>query len=401
MPETAQTPPQAQAKPPAQNAQVQVPPPAAPAGFRTRHRNLAVSFLIGVILPLLFSAVYLYWIAEDQYASYLGFSVRTEESGSAIELLGGITELSGSSSSDTDILYSYLTSQELVRRIDKTVDLRAIWSRVSRRSDPVFAFDPSGTIEDLVEHWTRKVTVVHDSSTGMIDIRVLAFDPEDARRIAEALRMECSDMINALSAAAREDAIKYAREELDVSIDRLKAARLALTSFRNRTQIVDPSIDTQNQMGLLVTLQQQLASTLIELDLLRDTSLISTDVRISQAEKRVAVIEARIEAERRKLGIGAGGGGDVAFANLVGEYEGLVVDREFAELSYTTALATYDAAQAEARRQSRYLAAHIRPTLAEKAEYPEREKLLLLIAMSLIFSWAILALLYYSLRDRR
>ena len=56
-------------------------------------------------MPALVTAFYLWTRAADQYASDVAFSVRTEEKGSAIELLGGITELSGSSSSDTDILY--------------------------------------------------------------------------------------------------------------------------------------------------------------------------------------------------------------------------------------------------------------------------------------------------------
>lgn len=373
--------------------------PAGPARQRSRHMGMGLSFLLIVILPLVLLALYLWGRAADQYASYLGFSVRTEESSSAIELLGGITDLSSGSSSDTDILYSYLSSQELVRRIDNQVDLRAIWSRVPVGRDPVFAFDPDGTIEDLVAHWESKVSVIYDSGTGLIDLRVLAFDPEDARTIAEALLAECTEMINALSAIAREDAIKYARDELEVSVDRLKDARRVLTEFRNRTQIVDPSIDTQNQMGLLVTLQQQQAEALIELDLLRDTTQAS-DPRITQAERRVEVIEERIQAERRKLGIGNAEEGGIAFADLVGEYEGLIVEREFAEAAYTSALATFDAAQAEARKQSRYLAPHIRPTLAEKAEYPERIKIFLLAGFFMFFGWAILVLIYYSIRDR-
>ena len=153
-------------------------------------------------------------------------------------------------------------------------------------------------------------------------------------------------------------------------------------------------------MGLLVTLQQQQAEALIELDLLRET-MRDSDPRVTQTERRVVVIEQRIQAERRKLGIGSSAEGGDAFATLVGEYEGLIVDREFAEAAYTTALAAFDGAQAEARKQSRYLAAHIRPTLAEKAEYPERLKIFLLAAVFLSFSWAIFILVYYSLRDRR
>ncbi|MEB8388974.1 capsule biosynthesis protein [Rhodobacteraceae bacterium KMM 6894] len=375
-------------------------PPAVRSTLRLRHRFLIFSFFVLVAMPVYTVGWYLYTRAADQYASNLGFSVRTEESGSAIELLGGVTELSGSSSSDTDILYAYLTSQRLVRLMDNAVDLRAIWGDTDRWRDPVFTFNPEGRIEKLLTHWERKVTIHYDNSTGMIDLRILAFQADDAQRIADALYRACSEMINNLSAVAREDAIRYARDELQAAVIRLKEARKALTSYRNRNQMVDPSIDTASRMGLLTTLQRQLAEALIELDLLRDSTRDS-DPRVIQATKRVNVIETRIAAERQKLGLGASGEAKEAFADLVGEYEGLIVDREFAETAYTAALATYDAAQAEAQKQSRYLAAHITPTLAESAEYPERLKILALFALFAGIVWSIAVLIYYSLRDRR
>jgi capsular polysaccharide transport system permease protein len=395
----ANSPANSPANPPAKPPAPPVSDPVDRATLRPRHKFLGLSFAGLVIVPLLVTAIYLWVVAADQYASHLGFSVRTEESSSAIELLGGITELSGSSSSDTDILYAYLTSQELVRKIDDAVDLRAIWSRVPYSRDPLFAYDPPGTIEELLSHWERKVTIVYDSGTGMIDLRILAFAPEDAILIAEALLEECTAMINNLSALAREDAVRYAREELEAAVVRLKEARRAMTEFRNRTQIVDPAIDTQNQMGLLTTLQGQMAEALIELDLLSDTTRES-DPRIVQAQRRIEVIQERINAERRKLGLGGGADTGEVFATLVGEYEGLLVDREFAESAYTAALASYDVAQAEARKQSRYLAAHVRPTRAEKSQYPERGKIIALMALFLSLGWAIAALIYYSLRDR-
>ena len=375
-------------------------PPAKPARPRQRHLFLLTSFLLIVAMPALLAIFYLWTRAADQYASDVAFSVRTEEKGSAIELLGGITELSGSSSSDTDILFAYLKSQELVSRVDARVDLRSIWSRVSHKDDPMFAYDNSGTIEDLQDHWERKISIIYDSGTGLIDLEVLAFDPQDALKVAQVVLDECAAMINSLSSIAQEDSIKYTRDELANAVERLKEARQALTTFRNRTQIVDPQIDTQNQMGLLVTLQQQLANALIEFDLLQDTTR-DNDPRVTQAERRIEVINARIVSERRKLGLGDDGGSGEAFANLVGEYEGLIVDREFAETAYIASLAAHDAALAETRKQSRYLAAHVKPTLAEKAEYPKREKMLGLLLIFSFFAWSIVCLIYYSLRDRR
>ena len=205
-------------------------------------------------------------------------------------------------------------------------------------------------------------------------------------------------MINQLSAIAREDAISYARDELEQAQTRLTEARVALAEWRNENQTVDPAADTQGQMGLVTNLQAQLAEALIEFDILRDTTR-ENDPRITQAERRIAVIEERIVAERAVLGTNGSTG--VAFADLVGEYERLVVDQEFAEQAYTAALAAFDAARNEARRQSRYLAAHVRPTLAEASEYPDRPTILITISLLLFLIWSVLALVAYSLRDRR
>lgn len=399
--------------------------PVPGARLRVRHVVAIASFVIVVILPVVASAWYLWTRAHDRYVSYAGFSVRTEEVGSAFELLGGVAELSGSSSSDTDILYKFIQSPELVAKVDAQLDLREIWSRPGHDwsdpgDDPVFAYNPGsvawgllgsgsgrGTIEDLTDYWSRMVNVYSDSGTGLIDLEVQAFTPEEAEAITRMIYDESSKMINRLSAIAREDATRYAREELDQSVERLKTARETLTRFRNENQIVDPEASIQSQMGLLSSLQAQLAQTLIDLDILRQTAP-PNDPRIAQAERMMDVIEKRIAEERRKLGIGAGASpeaeaeaGDNVFANLVGDYERLAVDRQFAEQSYTAALTAYDSALAEAQRQSRYLAAHVNPTRPEAAVEPDRPKLLSLIALFAFLSWAIAVLAAYALRDRR
>ena len=85
------------------------PPPAAaptpaarPARIKRRHWLLALSFVVLVLVPIGVAAAYLWTRAADQYISRVGFSVRTEEASSAIELLGGITSLSA-------VSYTHLT----------------------------------------------------------------------------------------------------------------------------------------------------------------------------------------------------------------------------------------------------------------------------------------------------
>lgn len=265
--------------------------------------------------------------------------------------------------------------------------------------DPLLSFDPDGTIEDLVDYWERMLRISYDSGSGLIEMRVLAFDPQEAQAIAQEIYLESSETVNELSAVAREDATRYARADLEQAQERLKEAREALTAFRVANQIVDPSADIQGQMGLLNTLQAQLAAALIDLDLLGD-SVGEGDPRAAQAQRRIEVIRARIAQEREKFGANGQGPAGENYATTISEFERLSVEREFAETAYTAALAAYDAAQAEAERQSRYLATYIRPTLAERSQFPQREMLIGIVALFGFLAWAISSLVYYSLRDR-
>lgn len=374
-------------------------PPAPRARLRQRHRSVFISLILLVVLPMLLTVWYLTARAVDQYQSQLSFSVRKEQTESALDLVGGLAQLSGGSSSDADVLYQFIQSQGLIDRIDQQFDLRAIYSEHYNR-DPIFSLQPDATIEDLVAYWPNLVRIHYDRGTGIIELRVLAFAPDQAQRIAEAILQYSVQQINKLSAVAREDTMQYAREELDLAVARLTEARQALTQFRLRTQIVDPFADLQGQMGLMNTLQAELATTLIDLGLLRTTAQ-EDDPRISQSRRRIEVIQAQIAEERAKFGVGGEGPGGEDYATLVAEFERLTVDREFAEEAYKLALSAHDAAQAEAQRQSRYLAAHIEPTLAESSEYPQKPLILGVVLAFLVLFWAISILIFYSIRDRR
>ena len=106
-------------------------------------------------------------------------------------------------------------------------------------------------------------------------------------------------------------------------------------------------------------------------------------------------------AERDKFGAEGQGPGGATYADAIAGFERLMADREFAELTYAASRAALDAAVAESQRQSRYLAAYIHPSAAEKSEFPQRSLIIAVIAAFSFLAWAILSLVYYSLRDRR
>jgi capsular polysaccharide transport system permease protein len=361
--------------------------------------GLAASFVLMVVLPLGAMAAYLWLRAEDQFEASLGFSVRREEAPAPAALLGAFTGFSPQGASDADVLYAYLDSQDLVARIDAALDLRNVYSG-PRERDPVFAFDPSGTIEDLARYWRRMTRVAYDPGTALIELRVRAFDAASAQAIAEAVLAESTALVNSLSEAARDDATRHAEADLAEAVAALSDAREKLTAFRAETQIVDPGADLQGRMGLIAELQARLADELIRVDLL-ELRTQGGDPRLNEGRQVTEAIEARIAAERRRLGAGGLDINEQDYARTLSEFSRLSVDLEIAEEAYAAARTARDLARAEARRQSRYLAAHIRPTLAERATAPDRALIVAVAGFFLFLGWALLALVYYSLRDRR
>ena len=74
--------------------------------------------------------------------------------------------------------------------------------------------------------------------------------------------------MNQLSEQAREDAMRFARQELAEAEGAVRAVRQRLADFRRANRIVDPSADAAGQMGLLNALQTELAQALVERDVL-------------------------------------------------------------------------------------------------------------------------------------
>ena len=373
--------------------------PGAPAArFRFRHFAIAASFLLAVLLPLAASVYYLYARAASQYHSETAFSVRSEETGiaAAAGLLGALTQVGSGSASDTDILFDFIRSQEIVEAVDARLDLRSIYNRAAPR-DFVFSLGENPSIERLVAYWNRMVQVDLETHAGIIHVRANAFTPEDATAIASAILAESGALINELSDQAREDAVRFSREELSQAEDNLRDLRAKLAEFRRANRLVDPAADVAGQMGLLSALQGELAQAMVERDQL--LSFVGPDdQRVIQAERRINAINHRIDAERSALGVS---GTESSLSDVVGTYEELKVDLEFASAAYTQALAAVTAARAEARRQSRYLAPHVAPTTAEQALYPQRVMLSGLLLLFLTLGWGILMLVYYNVRDSR
>jgi capsular polysaccharide transport system permease protein len=378
------------------------------AKIRARHIVLTLVFLAMVPLPVGGAAWYLTQRAQPQFASTFGFAIHSEgEVGVAglLSALPALGSIGGASSKDTDILSRYLASQALVADVQAALDLRGLWSQGHAR-DPVFAFDPAGTIEDLTRYWQRMVRVQYDFSAGLMEVEVRSFDPQSAQAISGAIERASSELINRLSGIARDDRLSHATQDMRRAETRLAEARGALTAFRARHRLIDPITDLTGDMQVIAELQRQLAEERVAQEVLRQTLADgnpaarrgeSGDFRLRMSDRRIAVLQDRIALERDKMG--SGGEGE-NYAQLMGEFERLTVEVEIAQEVYALALTAQEAARAEAGRQSRYVATYAPAGLAERALYPRLGPLLAIVAAAAFLGWSVVMLVVYGLRDR-
>ena len=260
-------------------------------------------------------------------------------------------------------------------------------------------FAPDGSIEDLLTYWQSMVVPNFDRSTGLMTLSVWAFDPKDAQAIATEVLAQSTAIINDLSKTAQADTTRYSQETLTKSEERMASAQQALTQFRVVNGILDPAQQVSGTTQVVNTLVQQLAEAQIDLDLLTGT-VPDSDPRLSQLSRRIAVIQDRIAAEQAKVG-GLSDPGAPNYAKLVNDYQNLIMEQDFAQKAYLTALAAYDQAINDAQHQTRYLATYLQPTLAQTSTAPQRGLRTLLVALVGFLAWSIGVMIYYALRDRR
>ena len=358
-----------------------------------------LGFLLMVCAPMAVGIWYLEERAAERYASRAAFSIRSNQDAAPREAFGLLARLGGpAATTDAQILYEFIHSQQIVQQIARRIDLVAIFAKAPQ--DKLFTLAPGAPIEDLVEHWQWMVDVAIDPATGLLGIEARAFSADDARTIAEAILAESADLVNRLSDGARADLVRATELELEEAEDRLRTIRVKLRTFRDHEQEVDPTLNVKATLNLIAELQKDRAEAIIKLEQLAGV-LDAGAPQIRALKRRITTIDRRIDEERARMGTPQARGDNRPLSRIVGDYEELVVDREFAEQAYTVALANHQQALVEARRRHRHLAVHISPTLSEEAEFPDKP-VLILTGFLLVFAlWSIVSLALGNIAERR
>ncbi len=325
-----------------------------------------------VFLPTLLAVVYFGAVATDRYVSETQFVIRTAAKpigGSGLSALMQMTGL-GRAQDEIFSVQSFIGSRNATRKLNERLPLGPIFGRpeadfVARYPSMFYG----ATLEELYHYLGWMVTTTYNSTTGITTMKTQAFRAEDARDIAVALLALSEQTVNELNARIQSDAVKTARDEVKRAEERLIAAQLAITKFRNAELMIDPAGSSVIVTEMIARLSAELTQTEAQSREIRAGA--STNPQLPTLSRRAEALQTQIARERARIS-----NEDEGLARKLATFERLALDREFAKQALTSVTRSLEAAEHEARRQQLYLQRVVDPVAADRAMAPERLRMI-------------------------
>jgi capsular polysaccharide transport system permease protein len=379
----------------------------AVAGTAVRPRRIgAIGRLFGAVniwfwaivgVPTLVAAVYYFGIASNLYMSEADFVVRGPGTEKSMSIAGMMSSSSSGEQPGQDealIVQQFIMSRDVVRKLARHDDLRAVLDRPEGDSVTRFPgmFFWRNDFEALYKAYSRFVEVDIDGETGVSVLKVKAYRPEDAEKIAQALVTYSEHLVNELNDRTRQDALRSFEQEVDTTQTHIADIQAKLTAYRVKQQMLDPKSAAEGPLALLQVLDTERADAQAKLADAIKTSPNSPQVPLYRT--RIVSLDRLIADDRTRI---TGDSNSVAAAET--EYERLDEARKLGETELASAYKSLEEARLDAQRQQLFLETVARPNLPDYPLYPKRVLSFSLVLASCLLAYGIAWLLVASVRE--
>ena len=352
-----------------------------------------------VLLPTTIAVIYYLFIAAPMYALRSAVhrphaAVRSSANTLDSVLLGvGLGNVTASAT-DVYAVHEYITSRDAVHDLERYHHLSMLMGRPALDLVGKYPRPFEGrSFEDLFNAYSRFVTVGYNSQTGISTLRVTkAFRPQDAQELATALLDGGEGVINRLNDRSVMDALNDANRHTQDAEQKVTAAETALTSFRNREKLIDPTRSSLADLELVGKLEGQLATLRAERAALAASAPESPQLALM--DQQIIAFQSQADSQRSKIA-----GQDTSLAPMIGEYEQLIIDRDFAAKELTAASTAMESARLDMRRKHLYLERIVSPNLPDSAREPRRLYSIWVVFIGSLLIYATVALILAGLRE--
>nr|WP_236845864.1 capsule biosynthesis protein [Campylobacter sp. P146] len=336
-----------------------------------------------VIYIMIVVIFYYTFIAADRYVSNVSLSVKSTDGGSPISLSGieSLVGVASSSTEDIKLLQEYIKSFDMLQKLDEKINLRSLYEK--QKIDLFFRIYSSTSKESYLKYYRDRIHILFDDTTGLLNVAVEGFSPEDARNISAAILEECERFINEISHNIAREQLRFAQGELESAKQKYKDAKNELLAFQNEYGVFDPQSLAKTKAGFITEIELQISKKETELNTMR-SYLNDNAPEIAALKAELRAHKEQLEKERRKV---ASNASQDKLNDVVAQFEALYLNLSFAEDVYKTAITAVETTRIEIGRKAKQVVVIQSPYVPDSAAYPKKmyNIITIFVILTLIF----------------
>lgn len=372
--------------------------PTRPLTSRAQPPWGPIAFLVTVIVPAFACLLYLVFLATPQFVSESRFVVRGSLERLGIDSVGQAAALSAlNNSQEAHVIADYIRSPRIVTDIAKEFDLKRLYAGSSL--DVIWHLSADSSPDRIVRHWQRMASAEVDATTGIITVRIHAFQPDEAQALNQAVLKLSEALVAGFTQKMRTQRLKEALADSNAAQAEINTLLTVLETERGREETLDPLTTATTLATLVSSLRDERATLVAAREAAASRlaanapSLALTNERVRALDAQIGLVVATMQDKHR-----AAAASDLLSAASL--FDVLQTRRELVTRRVARAETALAQARQDAIRQQVYLDVFMRPTLGEAKAHPKPLQTTILLLLALAAIWAIAVLYFGQIQER-
>ena len=352
--------------------------------LNTKQTIFLTLFIIG--------SIYILFLKSELYESNTNVVIKDLNNKTNI---GNFSLLLPANSNTQDVytIQTYLESFDELTKLNKKFHLLEHYK--SNQVDIIARLKKWNTKEDFLKLYQKRLQVIFDTTTGIMNIAFLHTNPKIAYEIVQQLINDANNKINEDNKLIAEKQLKFITKQVEKNKIALDKSIKKLEIFQNTHSILDPKQTAQSQFTLMSSLKAELLQKKAKLNQLRqymnekNFEIIRLKNDIKQLKRTLYKIKKELASKHNKKSL-----------NLyIFEFERLKNMVELNTELYKQSLLQLEQIKTDINKNSKMLLVLTKPYIAQGYKYPEKLKDIITLILILSLLYGIITLIEAIIKE--
>lgn len=346
------------------------------------------------LLIIFANSIYWLFLASDRYVSEANVVLESPEV--SMDSLNMAAMLSNNnSSSDLLLLRDHILSVDMMLKLENKLGIKKYYSndeydffsRLRNENSPVEIFH---------RYYLSRVSAEVDDYAGVLRIKVQAFTPDMAQRIANSILLYGEKHMNDMGQKLAMEQVEFIEEQVELLSVRLSESRQKVLDYQNDHGLVSPTGTVESISAVIATLEAELAQLTTQLNVLRNFQSKNSP-EVVKINSQINAVKLQIESEKSRMADRDGN----ALNEISSEYEALLLQSQFALDLYSSSLSALENTRVEAIRKLKQISILQMPTMPEYSVEPRRLYWVFLVFLITLMASTIAKMVSFIIKDHR